>query len=108
VLGCIPIGSFRALRLLRVFTLVMKLQKRGIIDLRETVAFRFVRKYLNALEEEISDRVILKMLTSVEEEIRYDAPVTRKIVADIMKPSRQFIVKWLYEGIGKGEEESNA
>lgn len=108
VLGCIPIGSFRALRLLRVVVLVMKLQKRGIIDLRETAAFQFFSKYLNALEEEISDRVILRMLTSVEEEIKYDTPVTRQIVADIMSPRREIIVRWLSERIGKGAQESYA
>ena len=32
LLGCIPIGSFRMLRLLRLISLTIRLQKMGIID----------------------------------------------------------------------------
>ena len=44
VLGCIPIGSFRALRLLRIVSLVMRLQKRGVIDLTDNAGYRFLNQ----------------------------------------------------------------
>ncbi|MEZ5021997.1 MAG: hypothetical protein R2728_01825 [Chitinophagales bacterium] len=36
VLGCIPLSSFRALRLLRVFSMFYRLNRLGIIDMRST------------------------------------------------------------------------
>lgn len=95
VLGCIPIGTLRALRLLRLVSLLMRLQKRGVIDLSDTAGYRFVGKYFNVLVEEISDRVIIRILDGIEDEIRHGSPVSRRILTDVMEPRREPLVKWL-------------
>lgn len=95
VLGSIPIGSLRALRLLRVVSLVMRLQKRGVIDLTDTSGYRFLDKYFDVLVEEISDRVIIRILEAIEDEIRYGSPVSRRILTDVVEPRREPLVKWI-------------
>lgn len=95
VLGCIPIGTLRALRLLRVISLVIRLQKRGIIDLTTTASYHFLNKYFDMVVEEISDRVIIRILESIQDEIRHGNPVSRKILTDIVEPRREPLVKWL-------------
>ncbi|MDV7396135.1 hypothetical protein RZS08_32380, partial [Arthrospira platensis SPKY1] len=69
LLGCIPVGSFRWLRLLRVISIVYRLQKYQIIDISNLYIVRFVRKYLNVLLEELSDRIVLNVLDGVQDEI---------------------------------------
>nr|MBS0020580.1 hypothetical protein [Gammaproteobacteria bacterium] len=95
VLGCIPIGSLRALRLLRVVSLLMRLQKRGVIDLTDTSGYRFLNKYFDVLIEEISDRVIIRILDAIEEEIRYGSPVAHRILTDVVEPRREPLAKWI-------------
>lgn len=95
VLGCIPIGSLRALRLLRIVSLVVRLQKRGVIDLTNTAGYRFLSKYFDVLVEEVSDRVIIRILDAVVDELRYGNPVSRRILTDVVEPRREPLVKWL-------------
>lgn len=95
VLGAIPIGSLRALRLLRIISLVIRLQKNGVIDLTDTGTYQFFRTYYNALVEEVTDRVIIRALNSIQEEIRENGPVSRKITLEVVDPRRDAVAKWL-------------
>jgi hypothetical protein len=95
VLGSIPIGSLRALRLLRIISLVIRLQKNGVIDLTDTATYQFFKKYYNALVEEVSDHVVARILDSVQEEIRENGPVSRKIALNVVKPRRDALATWL-------------
>ena len=65
LVGCIPLGAARMFRFLRVFSIVYRLQKFGVIDLRQTSLYRFVSFYYEVFLEEITDRVILKSLGDV-------------------------------------------
>lgn len=40
VLGCIPITSFRSLRLLRIIAMIPKMQRLGLLNLRKTYVYR--------------------------------------------------------------------
>ncbi len=62
LLGCIPVGSFRWLRILRVVSLMFRLQKMGVVDFRDTYIGRSVIKYYRILVEEVSDRVVINVL----------------------------------------------
>ena len=95
VLGCIPLGSFRFLRVLRVIGLTVRLHKLGLIDLTKTYPYSKFMKYLNILTEEVSDRVVLHVLTGVQDEIRDDTPVVDKIFNDLIEPKRDEIIDWL-------------
>lgn len=99
VVGCIPVGSFRWLRLLRVFSILYRLQKYEIIDLSSTYLVRVFKKYLNVLVEEVSDRVVVNVLEGVQDEIRVGNPVVGRIVKDVVMPQRQIIVEWITERV---------
>ena len=95
VLGCIPVSSLRILRFLRVFAILVRLHKLGVIDLTETGLYRFCRHYLNALIEEITDRVTVRMLTEIKLEIRRDNPLAEQIVEQVLQPNREVLVEAL-------------
>ncbi|CBL46298.1 Conserved hypothetical protein [gamma proteobacterium HdN1] len=69
LLGCIPVGSFRWLRILRVISILVRLQQLGWVDFRTTRIGQFVIKYYRVLIEEISDRVVVNVLEGVQKEI---------------------------------------
>ena len=106
LVGCIPIGSLRLLRLLRVISLLVRLQKMGIIDLTDTRVYRFLAFYFNVFIDEVSDRVIIRTLDDVRREVEEEAPLTRQIVAEVIAPHRDLIVEHLSRRIGALAERS--
>jgi len=99
VLGCIPVGSFRFLRLLRVVSILYRLQKHGIVDLTKTYPFRFSQKYIKVIVEEISDRVVVNVLNGVQSEIRSGTPVVHRITNDVLLPRKEQLVDWISDRI---------
>lgn len=99
VLGCIPVGSFRWLRLLRVISILYRLQKYEIIDLSNSYPFRFFKKYFNVLVEEVSDRVVVNVLDGVQDEVKTGNPVAGKIMQEVLLPQKQVIIDWLTDKI---------
>lgn len=95
LLGCIPVGSFRWLRLLRVISIVYRLQKYQIIDISNLYIVRFVRKYLNVLLEELSDRIVLNVLDGVQDEIAIGTPVMEKVVQQVLVPNKPLLIEWI-------------
>lgn len=95
VLGCIPVGSFRWLRLLRVISILYRLQKYGIIDLKNSGLGRFLLKYYDILVEEISDRVVVNVLNGVQGEVQQGSPVIDKMLTEVLIPQKSLIANWL-------------
>jgi hypothetical protein len=95
VLGCIPIGSFRFFRILRIIGLTIRLHKLGFVDLTKTYLYHKAIKYLNILTEEISDRVVLHVLSGLQREIEQGTPVLEQIVHDLVIPKRSELADWL-------------
>lgn len=100
LIGLIPIGSLRLLRLLRVVSLLVRLQKMGVIDLTETRPYRFVEFYFKVFVDEVSDRVIIRTLDDVKHELEGHTPVTRQIVTEVIAPQREALVGHLSRRIG--------
>jgi hypothetical protein len=88
VLGCIPVGSFRSLRLLRLLAMVPKMQRLGLVDLRKTGLYRTFVRYRDIIFEEITDRVAVRVIKGIQGEIREGHPVTDQIVQQVIKPQR--------------------
>lgn len=99
LLGCIPVGSFRWLRVLRIVSLLLRLQRRGVIDLRETWLGATLLKYYNILVEEVSDRVVLNVLTGVQREIRTGNPLVHRIEDQVLAPRKPQLVDYLGERV---------
>jgi hypothetical protein len=95
VLGCIPLSSFRVLRLLRLFSMIYRLHRLGIIDLKSTFIFKQGNKYLGILTEEVSDRVVVNVLSGVQDEIKKGSPVFDKVVKDVLLPKQHIIATWM-------------
>lgn len=95
VLGCIPLPPFRALRLLRVFSILHRLQNMGVINLTETGPFAVVNKYYRMLLEELSDRIVVNVIEGVQDEVRAGGPLTHRLTDEVIVPRRDVIVPWL-------------
>lgn len=93
VLGCIPLGGFRFLRVLRLVTIGFRLQKLGVIDLNNWYLFQLLMRYYSILVEEISDRVVINVLSGVQEEIRSGGgQLPQKVVREVVVPRKEKLV----------------
>lgn len=93
VLGCIPVAGFRFLRVLRVISIGFRLQKLGVIDVRDWAVFQILAKYYNIFVEEVSDRVVINVLSGVQEEIRSGGDkLPQRVVRDVIEPRKQRLV----------------
>jgi hypothetical protein len=94
-LGCIPVGEFRFLRILRVISIMLRLQKLEIIDLTKTYLFDRIAKYMNILVEEVSDRVVVNVLENIQDEIHEGTPVSDRVITEVIMPQKTLLVEWL-------------
>jgi hypothetical protein len=95
LIGCIPVGSLRFLRVLRVFSILIRLQNLKIIDLSKTYIFKKLRKYYSIIVEEVSDRVVINILEGVQEEIEEGGPVIDTIIEEVIRPRQDVLVEWI-------------
>ena len=93
VLGCIPVGSLRSLRLLRVIAMVPKLQRTGLINFRGTYLYEVFDRYRDIALEEISDRVVVRIIEGVQEEIRSSQTATQRIDEEVIAPQREALIE---------------
>ncbi len=95
LIGCIPLASFRFLRLFRIVALIVRLQKREVIDVTDTWWYKFgSRGYLKVLEE-ISDRVSINILTGIQKEIEYGDDTNKRIVNEVIAPRQEEFALWI-------------
>ncbi len=95
LVGCIPIGTLRFVRLLRVITILTRLHRLGLIDMTRNPIFDVLNKLLNILVDEVTDRVVLRILRNVRDEIESGTPVIDQILNDVIMPRRDLVVNWL-------------
>ncbi len=94
LIGCIPVGSFRFIRVLRIISILYRLQKLEWIDFRGTLPYRVAAKYYDIITEEISDRVVINVLDGLQSEIQRGSPALEKIVDHIIKDRQPEMVTW--------------
>ncbi len=104
VLGCIPLGTFRWLRILRVISMTIRLHKLGAINLTDTHVYREGQKIIRVLTEEISDRVVMNVLNGVQREIRNDNPISSRMITEVIRPHQDTLTIWLSHRIRKVTE----
>ncbi len=105
VLGCIPIGSFRFLRIFRVGSMVLRLHKMRVIDLRDSYFFRIYQRYSAVIVEEVSDRVVVNVLEGVQDEMKHGTPVVSRVILEVIRPQKEVLVEWLSSRITSASEE---
>jgi hypothetical protein len=95
LIGCIPFAGARALRFLRVFSILYRLQKHQIIDLKQNSVFKFIQFYYEVVLEELSDRIVVKVLAATQEELKHGSPLVHRIQNEILLPRQELLVSWL-------------
>lgn len=105
LVGCIPVGSLRFLRILRVISIVYRLHQYRIIDITSTRIYQFFNFYYEAFMEELSDRIVLKVLTGVQEEVRRGSPLFDHIQQDILYPRRGMLSDWISRRVAEAAQE---
>jgi hypothetical protein len=93
VLGCIPLGGFRLLRILRVISLLHRLQRMGLIDVRRWYLYTVVAKYYDILLEELTDRIAIRMLDNVQNEIRESDRLSAPLMERVVRPRQQALIR---------------
>ena len=105
LLGLIPIGGFRFLRLLRIISITYRLQRVGVVDLSDIAPVRFLRKYYGVVMEELSDRVTVNILSDLQDEVRHGGPVADRVLTDVVKPHKEELVEWVSQRIATVAEQ---
>lgn len=93
VLGCIPVGGFRLLRILRVISLLHRLQRLGLIDVRRWYLYEVVAKYYDILLEELTDRIAIRMLDNVQSQLRSSDSLSTRLVDQVVRPRQQALIQ---------------
>lgn len=88
LLGCIPVGTFRFLRVLRLVSIVVRLQRLGVLDVSDTAVYKFGKRYYDIFVEEVSDRVVVNVLDGVKDEISHGSMVQDRLVNDVLLPRK--------------------
>jgi len=108
LLGSLPFGSFRFLRILRIFALLHRLNKMRVLDVRDTYFYTRYQKYRGILVEEISDRVVLNVLSGLQKEVKEGLPVTDRIFNQVLEPYRPLLIQWVSQRLRAVTEQSYA
>lgn len=106
LLGCIPLDAFRVVRLLRIFTIVYRLHRLGIVRLDETYLYKTSRRYYDILLEMLTDRVAVNILTEIQEEVRQAGPTLESIVREVLRPKQEPLVDWISQQLTIGVKEN--
>ncbi|MCF8461305.1 MAG: hypothetical protein K9G46_11325 [Flavobacteriales bacterium] len=105
VLGCVPLAQFRFLRIFRLGSMLYRLHKMGVIDLKESYLFNIYQRYSAVIVEEISDRVVVNVLEGVQEELKLGTPVASRIIVEVIRPQKEVLVEWLSSRITTASEQ---
>lgn len=104
LLGCIPLNSFRILRLLRVVTIFMRLVNEGVISrdsLIYTSIFHRINKYKEILNADTSSRISSDILLDIQQDIKDGA--NKDLLERVLKTHKKSIQKVVVENIKKIE-----
>lgn len=101
VLGLIPLAGFRVLRLFRVVSISLRLQRVGAVDMTRWWPFSFLIKYYGVLIQELTDRVTINIISRAQAEARNGTPVLEHIVDEVIVPRRDYLAEWLSKRVEK-------
>ena len=101
VLGCIPIGELRWLRVLRVIAVVLRLQKMGVIDYTQWGIYQLFARWFNIIIEELSDLIAVKILAGVQQEIGSGEGLDKKIIERVVVPRKALLVDVITQRVAK-------
>ncbi|MEP7703162.1 ion transporter [Paraglaciecola sp. 25GB23A] len=95
LIGCIPLGGLRIFRFLRLFSILYRLQKHQIIDMRESAPYRFIAFYYEVLVEELSDRIVIKVINDAQKDISAGSPLLEDISRNVIATRLPILSQWI-------------
>lgn len=95
VLGCFPMDSLRFFRFLRVFSMVYRLERMGVINLSNTYLFKLIRKYYRIFVEEVSDAVVINVIDDMKHQVSAGSPIVNRVVDEVISPHKEEIKIWI-------------
>ncbi|MBX2842546.1 MAG: ion transporter [Flammeovirgaceae bacterium] len=95
VLGCFPLDSLRIFRFLRVFSMVYRLERMGVINLSNTYLFKLAKKYYRIFVEEVSDAVVINVIDDMKQQVSTGSPIVNRVVDDVISPHKEEIKTWV-------------
>lgn len=95
LVGCIPLDGARILRILRVFSILYRLHKYRIVDLRSTGLYRFLSFYYDVFIEEVSDRIVIKVVSDIQKEVKNSSGLVDRITGEVLAPRKVLLHHWL-------------
>lgn len=101
VLGCIPVSSFRILRVLRIIAIIIRLHKLKVINVKKFYLYQQFVKYMGVLTEEVSDRVVVNVINEIQNEIQSGIPLTEKIIQEVVIPKKDVLINFISQRIQK-------
>jgi hypothetical protein len=105
VIGCVPVASFRFLRILRFGSMIWRLHKMEVIDLHQSSLFAIFERYRAMIVEEISDRVVVNVLSGVQEELKHGTPVVSRIILEVYQEQlRAYVNRKVAEAVRSNSE----
>lgn len=110
LIGCIPLGGAKIFRFLRLFSILYRLQKYEIIDLRNTAIFKFITFFYDVFVEELSDRIVVKVLSDAQKDIAAGSPLIEDISQQVIATRLPILSQWLSSvmvHIGEAIEEND-
>src|SRR3546814_19204781 len=84
-----PLAGLRWLRVLRVGTLLIRLQRLGLIDMRGWAIYGLFSRYYYLLIEELSDRVMVRLFGRLQQEIGASDDLSRRLLQEVVRPRKQ-------------------
>ena len=99
IIGCIPVAGLRWLRILRVFAILLRLQRLGVIDYTQWTVYGWGKRLYDVVMEEISDRVVIRVLSGVQDELAASGDLERKILRDVVAPRQALVIDSIRNGL---------
>ena len=99
LLGCIPVGGFRWLRVLRIVFITTRLQRLGFIRMQNWQVTQWLVRYYDIFVEEVSDRVVINVIKEAQDETRSGLPIGDKILDKVVKPHKAQLIELLMERV---------
>lgn len=94
LLSLIPIGSFRFLRILRVFSILIRMNKMEVINLRKFLDDIGIGHFYGLFLQEVSDRVIINVLHTTKNQVNKREDVIKDLVANVLKPNNDRLMAY--------------
>jgi hypothetical protein len=105
LVGCVPVGGLRFLRVLRVISIIHRLHQHRIVELGQWRVYQLLSFYLEAIVEELSDLIVTKVISGVQEEVKRGSPLFDRIQHGILRPRRAMISDWLSGRVARASQQ---